>query len=283
MKFVHSVLPAANAAGIRLLNAELETDLSSKSIDAEGAEVIANDLADNMHVLTLILSKNAIGDEGCHKLARALKTNSTLESIWLDDNGIGDTGSSAIAAAVQEADALTTLILNGNNIGPVGAVALVKENSRLVVLGLSRNSLGDEGAVAIADALTGNTTLSSLDLTGNGITDVGATALLKVLTEYKNCTLLSLLLEENLSISPTLRKAIDFVLTSRAALHSLSKKLGKPLEEKSIQYAIQAENQRDRCSMTAASCIFYLVKAAAVHDPKVIKLATPSRKRSRSP
>jgi NLR family CARD domain-containing protein 3 len=256
--------------------------LSSKRIDAEGAKVIANDLADNTKVTALVLSKNAISDEGCEAFADALIWNETLLSIWLDDNGIGDIGSLAIAEAIQENDVLSTLILNGNNIGPEGAVALVNANSNLILLGLSRNNLGDEGTAAIADALTGNTTLSSLDLDGNNISDIGATALLKVLMEYKNCTLLSLQLEDNPSISPALRKAIDFVLASRTALHSLSKKLDKPLEEKCIEYAIQVENQRDRFSMAAASAIFYLVKAAAVSDPKVIKLVTPSRKRSRS-
>jgi Leucine Rich repeat len=182
---------------------------------------------------------------------------------------------------------LTILNLNGNNVGPVGAVALVEENSSLAVLGLGRNYLGDYGTTAIADALTRNATLSCLDLHHNNISDVGAAALFRVLTEYKNCALLSVRLEGNPSISPALLQAIDFVLASRAALHSLSKNLSNPLEEKFIQRAIQGKNQlalsnekhgHTQCCMTGASAIFYLVKGAAVNDPKVIKMTSTSRK-----
>jgi Ran GTPase-activating protein (RanGAP) involved in mRNA processing and transport len=86
-------LGVANRAGIRLLIAESETDLSSKGIGAEGAEAIAKDLAHNTKVMVLILSLNVICDRGCQRITGALKTNSTLKSIWLDYNGIREDGS----------------------------------------------------------------------------------------------------------------------------------------------------------------------------------------------
>jgi NLR family CARD domain-containing protein 3 len=282
----------ANEAGIRLLHAGSDVDLSFKHIEAEAAKVVAKDLARNTVVTTLNLKNNNAGG-GAIDIGVALAKSRTLMSIELDHNGIGDSGLVAIADALLENNVLTKLSLNGNRVGPAGAVALarcLRQNSCLQRLGLGQSSLADDGAAAIADALKSNTSLTELDLNGNKISDVGAMAILRALQEGK-CTLTLLNLDKNADISPRILSAIDFVLSSGVVLSSLLRGLGRPPDKRLIPLAIQAVNRSvhrkkvaswvlaDRLVWTtrklqelprghevAASPVFFLVREAALRD-----------------
>jgi Ran GTPase-activating protein (RanGAP) involved in mRNA processing and transport len=275
----------ANKAGIRLLHAKGKLDLSSMSINDEQASHIANELSDNTSVTDLILSSNDIDDQGAANIANALVKNGTLQSIWLDSNSIGRAGALAIASALLETTVLKKLFLNDNNIGQGGAVALaemLQMNGCLRELGLGHAAIGNFGAAAIVDSLKSNATLKILDMTGNNISDHGARAALKVMKEY-NVTILTLNLEGNDDISPGLQKTIDFVLSSRRALHSFLKCLCKPLEKREISLVVQAVQKHSMCRAktgltfcheAVAGPIFRVVRGAAVSDPKVIKMGS---------
>jgi Ran GTPase-activating protein (RanGAP) involved in mRNA processing and transport len=285
--FAISIVTRANMKGTRLVHAGAEVDLSHKEIYIAEAGLIRTDLAGNTTTKALNLSRNNIGDQGSVEIAAALANNRTLKSIALSRNGIGDAGALSIATALLENNVLTSIFLDENRIGSVGAAAIAKTlriNACLQHLGLGQNSICNDGAVAIAGALRSNTTLANLDLRRNHITDDGAKALLEALKTY-DCTMKSLNLEGNDRISPALRKAIDFVFASRGMLRSFLKYLGTPLNNSLIPLHIQAlhrmsMNQKKRTE-TGAGPVFYLVRAAA--STKEIKLAPPSRNRSRSP
>jgi Ran GTPase-activating protein (RanGAP) involved in mRNA processing and transport len=275
----------ANQAGIRLLYAKSVLDLSFRGIDNAKAKQVAKELAGSTTLTTLLLSKNDIADDGSVDIGKALLKNSTLESIEFDDNSISDAGSSAVAQSLCENTVLTRLFFNGNCIGLAGATTLAEMlhvNTSLQELGLGRNSICSEAAVAvaIAVALKRNTTLARLDFGSNRICDVGAMAILDMLADY-NCTLVQLNLEGNEEISPTPRKAVDFLMASRLVLNCFLERLHKPLEKRvmplAIIHALEQNSMHHKklelihCRETGAGPIFHLIRAAALNDSKVIK------------
>jgi Leucine Rich repeat len=230
---------------------------------------------------SLVLNKNEIADEGCARIADALSKNCVLMSIELNDNSIGDDGCMAMAAALRQNTVLTKISLDGNRIGPTGAISLaatLRMNASLRELGLGRNSVGNEGTVAIAGALRCNEALYQLDLSGNSIDDEGAMAILKALTE-SDCSLTKLKLEDNTEVSPVFQYSINFVFSSHRVLKSFCNCLCKPLDKKLMPLVVHGLQSQD----TTAGPIFLLVRAAALHDTKVIKAASPSLKRKRTP
>jgi NLR family CARD domain-containing protein 3 len=268
----------ANSSEIRLLRAEADQNLSSKSINAGRAKCIANDLVVNTVVTTLVLNVNDIGDQGATYLAKALIKNSSLTSIELDDNGIGNIGLAAISMALKENDTLAKLFLNGNSMDLAGATALaetIRVSTSLRHLALRRNAIGNDSALAIADALKLNTALAILDLESNNISDDGATALLRVFQNH-NFSLKLLKLEGNTDVSRVLHEA----LASQPVLNSFLKHLRKPLETRAVPLAIQAmnmgsisheESENGPCLKAngTAGFVFHVVKATAVNASKV--------------
>jgi Leucine Rich repeat len=224
----------ANKAGIRLVHAKAELDLSPKGINGAWTKLVATDLASNVTVTTLILNRNGLGDQGVD-IANALAKNCVLTSIELNGNLIGCAGCSAMVTTLLQNTVLTKITLNGNRIGWPGAMALaemLRINASLRELGLGRNNVGNAGAAAIADALKCNTTLLQLDLEGNNISI--KVAILKALKSH-NRTLTWLNLKGNADISPVLWTAIhnarvfnfqlfdkQFTQSIRANAHSIS-------------------------------------------------------------
>jgi Ran GTPase-activating protein (RanGAP) involved in mRNA processing and transport len=146
----------ANRRGIRLLQAGVKLNLSSKGIDNANAKIIAAELVNNTTVTTLVLKKNEIGHLGCVDIADTLVTNSVLTSIKLNENLFGDAGCTAMATMLLRYTVLTKILLNGNRIGPVGAIALaemLRVSTSLRELGLGQNNVGNDGTASIADAL----------------------------------------------------------------------------------------------------------------------------------
>jgi Leucine Rich repeat len=87
----------ANEAGVRLIHAEAELDLSSKGISGAQAKLVSADLASSATVTTLNLNQNRIDQQGVD-IANALTKNRVLTSIELNDNLIGCAGCSKYSA-----------------------------------------------------------------------------------------------------------------------------------------------------------------------------------------
>jgi Ran GTPase-activating protein (RanGAP) involved in mRNA processing and transport len=268
-----SKVVSANRAGIRLVHAHGELDLSSKAF-REHAEILSEDLATNTTVTVLNLGSNWIYDDGVVHIANTLaKKNHTLVEIRLSDNGIAARGALALASVLRENATLQVLDLSNNFIGDGGARALfpaLKRNTSLTKLALGSNGFGIGGVVA--DALTCNTSLATLDLSCNCIEAEGAMVLLKALQGYNN-TLLKLNLEGNRHISPGFLDVIDSMLASRRFLRFLVNNLQKPINERVIPYVIRAMPQCSlhckkplltHCPEAAgnAGSIYYLTRAA---------------------
>jgi Leucine Rich repeat len=271
--------------GMRLLRAKSELDLSSRCICRHKSKLVAKELAVNTTTKTLLLSKNYLTNEGSENIAGALMKNRTLTTIGLDTNHIFDAGCKAIAAALLQNNVLTNLFLNDNQIGPAGAICLaqtLRRNDGLQQLGLGQNTLGNDGALAIGIAMHSNTSLSRLEMHGSSIADMGALTLLKSLKEY-NSTLKSLTLQDNPGISSHVQQPIDFVLASRRVLESFLRHMRQPLDKRIVPLAVRTTQERAVLHEAAAGPIFYLVRATALRDAKVIKETTSGYKRSRVP
>jgi Ran GTPase-activating protein (RanGAP) involved in mRNA processing and transport len=281
-----------NKEGMRILHAQGKLDLSFHFLGYPKAAILAKDLADNTTLTALVLVIFSwIHDDGAALIAEALVKNRVLTSIKLNFNFMNDAGSSTITTALQN-NVLMNISLYVNRIGVEGATAIAKAlQMNTSVRTLELGSICNDGAAAIADALKCNTALEQLDLIPNEISDKGALVLLSTLKQY-NHTLTSLDLGNNAEISPAVRKAIRFVVTSRQVLNSVCNCFHRPLEKKLIPLVIHGVRQNsthggnldlEHSQETGAGPIFLLVRAVALNDPKFIKVALPSRKRSRMP
>merc|ERR1740124_735353 len=121
---------------------------------------------------TINLRKNDIGGEGAESLADALAENTTITTIDLTDNDIGAEGAESLAVTLAKNTTITTIDLGGNNIGAEGAESLavtLAKNTTISTINLSGNDIGAEGAKSLADALAKNTTITTIDLGDNNI------------------------------------------------------------------------------------------------------------------
>jgi Ran GTPase-activating protein (RanGAP) involved in mRNA processing and transport len=277
----------ANRAGIRLLRAEGELDLSLKEIGTGLSAVVARELAVSEEITTLNLSHNNI-EHGYMAIANALAANHTLKSLRFDGNDIGDAGACAFAKAISQNTVLASLFLNENWIGTRGVAALAKAfatNSTLQHVGLGRNRIGDECVAALADGLKRRTTLTRLDLDNNRISDSGANVLLKALTT-PNCSIMSINLQGNTNISVVLLRAIKCSLAFKfwdkrvvklpgeSAVESGGQPMLKPCAiGLGIQAVHRASNSHKDAVLTQAdktavnaSTVLRLVRATALND-----------------
>ena len=137
----------------------------------------------------LDLCKQNLGPEGCFRVAEAVASNTHVKSLLLGTDGIGDEGAGSVADLIRKNESLQIVYLGCNHITAAGASSLsdaLKENETVKGLWLKRNPIGDEGAIAIASLLESNGNLEVLDLVNTGIGKPGLAALLKAL-EHEHC------------------------------------------------------------------------------------------------
>ena len=78
-----------------------------RGVGADGAEAIAEALAENSSVTLIHLRGNNIGNDGAKAIAEALKKNSSVTQISLSNNDIGADGAEAIAEALKKNSSVT--------------------------------------------------------------------------------------------------------------------------------------------------------------------------------
>ena len=232
----------------------LQLKLNSNGIGNEGVTAIADILANEDVLQTLVLDHNQVGDAGAVVLGKSLHTNRSLQHLWLDDNLIGDEGAKAIAQGLSHNGdtVLHLLTMEKNRIGNDGASALgqlleTNETLRVLWLGYNHiddtgcgflaqglaasrsleglslfgNRVGDEGCGELGQALTCNDTLQRLWLSHNRIGDRGAIRLATALAHDCNTRLRSLSLEFNL-LQPIGIQALSDAVRTNSTLHTVA-------------------------------------------------------------
>jgi Leucine Rich repeat len=86
----------------------------------EGAKLLAEELATNNTLETLVLCGNWISDDGAFALADALATNKTLKVLRLSENLVADKGIEALGQVLTRKDSLERLDVSENKFGIVG-------------------------------------------------------------------------------------------------------------------------------------------------------------------
>ncbi|MFD3163103.1 ribonuclease inhibitor [Herpetosiphon sp. NSE202] len=120
----------------------------------------------------LDLCKQQLGIEGCQLVAQALAQNTTIKSLLLGTNGIGNAGAEAVAQLIEQDPTLEIVYLGCNAIEASGVEALsqsLRNNPNVHGLWLKRNPLGLAGAQAIATLLENNQHLRTLDLVNTNL------------------------------------------------------------------------------------------------------------------
>ncbi|HLP91914.1 MAG TPA: hypothetical protein VK184_25415 [Nostocaceae cyanobacterium] len=124
----------------------------------------------------LDLCKQGLGYLGFQPIAEVLATNTTIASLLLGTNGIGNIGTVEVAKLIEFNQNLEVIYLGCNHIQKEGIAELAKalvNNTSVSGLWLKRNPIGAEGAVCLAEMLRYNQSIRILDLVN---TDIGKLA-----------------------------------------------------------------------------------------------------------
>jgi hypothetical protein len=169
---------------------ETELDMSSKEIGAEGAVMLAPEIAGNGALLVLSLKDNRLATKESGKaLAQALASNSTLKELDVSSNnwmeygtygrfmGDGPGFAQELAVGIKDNGALSVLNLASNGIGEM----VLPDGWRKTESGrkpewthsdgskVTANPGKPEGVIALATAIPDMRALTKLNISGNYI------------------------------------------------------------------------------------------------------------------
>jgi Ran GTPase-activating protein (RanGAP) involved in mRNA processing and transport len=139
---------------------ETELGMSGKEIGAEGAIMLAPEIAGNGSLTSLDISDNYLSAEGTKLLAEALKDNQIMTALNISSNYM------TFSKAYGDGD-----LLFGDMSGVAALADAMPGMGALSVLSLKDNGLGTKAAgEVIGEMLEINCVLKELDLSGNHIT-----------------------------------------------------------------------------------------------------------------
>ncbi|XP_021145129.2 dynein regulatory complex subunit 5 isoform X1 [Columba livia] len=144
----------------------VELNLSHNLIRDKGAQAVGK-LINCSRLETLDLCNNQIHHEGAQALAQALAENSTLTSLNLRLNCLEDKGGEAIGHALLTNTTLKSIHLGSNNLSEPTATVfsqVLAQNTTLTNINFSCNHLGLDGGKQLLDGLANNKTLTEFDL-----------------------------------------------------------------------------------------------------------------------
>ena len=153
----------------------------------QGAEAIANALAQNESLLVLDLSFNSLGHQGVKTLVRqGLEANARLTRLHLAGNHIGAKGVEAIATLLESKKAtrgsVVELDLSQNQLEFKDVRRLgtsLREDQSLQVLDLSRNELRSDAVYRLGSMALAHSEMRKLDMRGRRVASSTAERLLE--------------------------------------------------------------------------------------------------------
>ncbi|KAL3945125.1 MAG: hypothetical protein SGBAC_000793 [Bacillariaceae sp.] len=188
-----------------------ELDLAYNAVGKEGAESIAQELAENATIRVLNLNGNTIGSEGCALLAQALQYSLSLRRLILSNNNIDNQGAFEMAVALGKPSCKmerNNVLLDDNPITDTGLRALERvqklKNNQKYWLGKLLQGL-KKGVIF------------SVDLQYKDIGDTEVLLLLEVLADHNPLIRTFFLNGKNLS-AKSLVPLFQYALTSKARI-----------------------------------------------------------------
>jgi Ran GTPase-activating protein (RanGAP) involved in mRNA processing and transport len=178
---------------------ETELDMSGKQIGADGAIMLAPEIAGNGALTKLDISANWLcgidprgygwgqgpDSHSTSGLAALAKSITHIKELNISGNCLDVEGTTILTEAIKDNGALTVLSLQNNTLCAAGGKALaegLKDNQVITQLNISSNRLGYKtssnydgtdmsGVIALADVIPDVGALTKLDISGN---DIGA-------------------------------------------------------------------------------------------------------------
>ncbi len=153
-------------------------DLCKQGLGPLGAHAVADALATNHHVTSVLMGADHLGPDGARALARIALTAPAVDTLYLGCNAVGPEGARHLADAIAPSTRIRALWIKRNELGPDGArhlARMLRENRSLRTLDAVSNGLGASGIAALCDALAERPdALDTLFLCGNDAGPEGA-------------------------------------------------------------------------------------------------------------
>jgi len=186
---------AGALAGMMRAGKRLDTlFLGCNGISARGVQALLEG-ARNRPLRALWLKRNPIGDDGAEALAEFLAEDRRLETLDIDQTSIGPRGLRVLADALARHNrTLKRLYLGGNDLGPAQAELLgeVLRRCPLQALYLGPDPLSDDGVARLAAGLKACVTLEEFGARSSAIGPEGAEALADALRGHPSLRRLDL-------------------------------------------------------------------------------------------
>jgi len=157
-------------------------DLRGNSIQAKGAQILANGIKINRSLRSLNLKWNSIGRDasGVQALCDVLKFNLTIGHVDLRNNRVNNVGAKAIGEMLTANTTISHLDLSWNDLGVDGGIALLdglKHNSTIIDCQLSGSKVGEETLHEVAFLLRRNRSAAAYKASPNDTAALAAAAL----------------------------------------------------------------------------------------------------------
>ena len=141
-----------------LLETESLTDLNlyANDIDAEGARILSQCLANKKNLRILGLSNNMIGHGGAREMADCLSKLTSLTRLALENNLISNLGLQALSKALVDNESLQEIFLYNNDLDDdilPEFSSMLGNKSNLTTLGLEYNRIRSRGAISVFNSL----------------------------------------------------------------------------------------------------------------------------------
>ena len=165
---------AGYIANVISCNSHLQIlDISSNSLQAQGATIILKSLQKISSLTTLCINYNIIAKEVADDIAAVVSCN-PMQVLDVSNNCLGTIGITKVAKALQSICTLTHLYISNNNITDEATddiAAAISCNLYLEEFDISYNSIEGRGAIKIAKSFQQISTLKKLFMDHNKITD----------------------------------------------------------------------------------------------------------------
>ena len=226
-------------------------DLSSCSLQTEGATEIFNAIRNHSHLISLDISNSDITNDAANVLASVLSLNITVQDLHLQRCSLQTEGAIKIFNAIRNHSCLISLNISNNDITNDAAnvlASVLSLNITVQDLHLQRCSLQTEGAIKIFNAIRNHSCLISLNISNNDITNDAANVLASALSCNINLQNLDL---RNISLQTEGAIKIFNAIRNHVCLTRLNIANNDDIDGQTVDVlrAVVSSNPRLRCYM----------------------------------
>ena len=170
------------AKGLQKISTLTKLYINNNQITDEAADYIADVISCNSHLQILDISSNSLQAQGATIILKRLQKISSLTTLYISNNNITDEKTADDIAAVVSSNPIQVLDVGNNCLGTIGITKVAKALQSVCTLThlyISNNSITDEATDDIAAAISCNPYLEEFDIGYNSIEGRGAIKIIK--------------------------------------------------------------------------------------------------------